>query len=141
MKIKVHLVIWIVLLAVGFLLGFVPQYREKEELQTRLQDPQKVIDALKLEVQMGELRDLAGQMLLELSRQNYGLARDFAAQYYRKLKEAVDSTSDGKLKSGLQELLATQESLTTSLDTATASSLATAQPIVTRTYAITKTTK
>jgi len=43
-------------------------------------DPQKTISSLKLQVQLAELRDTASLVLLELSRQNYGLARDYSGE-------------------------------------------------------------
>src|SRR5437773_1957561 len=94
---KVHLALWLVLAAGGFLLGFIPEYQKNRELQIQLESPKKTIDALKLQVQMGELRDVAGLMLLELSRQNYGLARDYSTQYYSKLKEVIDTVQDTAL--------------------------------------------
>jgi hypothetical protein len=136
---RVHLALWLVLLVSGFLLGFVPQYLQKRELQTQMQNPQKIIDGLKLQIRLGELRDLAGEILLELTRQNYGLAREHVTQYYSKLKEAIDAVEDPVLKKSLQDLFNTQDSFPTSLGAANASSVTAAQPIVSRTYEITKT--
>src|SRR5207244_10303512 len=97
-----------------------------------------MIDALKRQIQMGELRDDAGLMLLELSRQNYGLARDHANTYYNKLTDLINESRDETLKKSLTELSATRDSLTTNLATATPNSLTAAQPIVLRTFEITK---
>jgi hypothetical protein len=139
MKLKrVHGTLWIVLLVGGFALGFVPEYQKNRELQGLLQNPQKEIDSLKLQVQLGELRDAASLMLLELSRQNYGLARDYAAQYYQKLKDATDSAQDPAFKKSLQDLAATRDNLTTQLATASPAALSAAQPIVVKTIEVTK---
>jgi hypothetical protein len=88
---RVHVILWLVLLIGGFLSGFVPEYLKNRDLRAQLENPQKTIDALKLQVQMCEVRDAASLMLLELSRQNYGLARDYAGQFYGKLKDAADA--------------------------------------------------
>jgi hypothetical protein len=135
---RVHATVWVVLLIAGFLLGFVPEYQKNRELQAQLQNPQKTIDALKLQVQMGELRDDASLMLLELSRQNYGLARDYSAKYYRKLMDAADTVQDPALKKSLQELVNMHDSLTIDLAAANSTSLTASQPMVSRIFEVTK---
>ena len=138
---KVHVTLWIVLLVGGFLLGFVPQYLKNRELQRLLENPQRRITLLEAQVQMSEVRDLASLMLLELSRQNYGLARDHAAEFYSRLKDAADSVQDGALKKSLEELEATQASFTADLSAANPSSLTAAQPIVSKTFEVTRSVK
>ena len=135
---RVHITLWVVLLIIGFLLGFVPEYRKNRDLEAQLENPKQTIDALKLQLQLGDLRDAAALMLLELSRQNYGLARDHAMDYYTKLQNLINESHDESLKKSLAELSATQGSLTTNLVSATPASLTTAQPIVLRTFEITK---
>src|SRR5437868_309330 len=105
-----HITLWVILLAGGFLSGFVPEYRKNRELETQLESPLKTIDALKLQIELGELRDDAGLMLLELSRQNYGLARDHANTYYNKLTDLINESRDETLKKSLTELSATRDS-------------------------------
>jgi hypothetical protein len=138
---RVHVTLWVILFVGGLLLGYIPQYLKNRELQRLLEGPQKTIDALQLQVQMGELRDLASLMLLELSRQNYGLARDYSNQYYSKVADAANTVQDANLKKSLQELAATRDSLATNLATANPASLATAQPIVLKTFEVTRNLK
>ncbi|HYR82910.1 MAG TPA: hypothetical protein VE422_02410 [Terriglobia bacterium] len=135
---RVHITLWVVLLIAGFLVGFVPEYRKNRDLQTQLENPTKMIDALKLQVQLGDVRDAAALMLLELSRQNYGLARDHSIEYYNKIQNLINETQDENLKKSLAELSATQNSLMTNLATAAPTSLTAAQPIVLRTFEVTK---
>lgn len=135
---RVHIILWLVLLIAGFLLGFVPEYLKNRDLRSQLENPQKTIDAFKLQLQMSEVRDAAGLLLLELSRQNYGLARDYAGQFDGKLKDAIDSVQDPGLKKSLQDLAATRESLTGELATANATALTTWQPIVLKTFEVTR---
>src|SRR3989442_3427260 len=135
---RVHITLWVVLLIIGFLLGFVPEYLKNRELQTQLENPKKTIDTLKLQLQLGDVRDAAALMLLELSRQNYGLARDHSMDYYNKLHNLINESQDENLKKSLAELSATQNSLTTNLLTSTPNSLAAAQPNVSRTFEVTK---
>jgi hypothetical protein len=138
---RVHMTLWIVLLVGGLAGGFIPEYLKNRELRAELENPQKTIDVLKLQIQMGEVRDAAGLMLLELSRQNFGLARDNAAQFYDKLKDATDAVEDPALKKSLQDLTATRDSLVAQMTTAGPSALAAAQPIFLKTFEVTKSVK
>jgi hypothetical protein len=135
---KVHITLWLVLFAGGFLLGFIPQYLKARDLQKELETPQQTIDALKLRLDLSEIRDFASLMFLELSRQNYGLARDYSTQYYGKLKEVADTTRDENLKKSLAELASTQDSLSMKLAMTDSASLAAAQTVVLRTFELTR---
>jgi len=138
---RVHLALWVVLVGVGFLLGYIPEYLKNRDLRALLADPQTKIDSLELRVQMSEIRDLASLMLLELSRQNYGLARDYSDQYYTKVKDAADAVHDPKLKQSLEDLAATQSSLGPSLIAANPTSLTASQPIIAKTFEVTASVK
>ena len=133
-----HITLWVILLLGGFLLGFVPEYRKNRELAALLENPQKTIEAQKLQLELAEVRDDAGLMYLEVSRQNYGLARDHATAYYNKLNDLIGQSHDENLKKSLTELLASRDSLSTNLATATPNSLTVAQPIVVRTFEATR---
>ena len=138
---RVHIILWLVLLIGGYLLGFIPEYFKNRDLQAQLQNPQKTIDALKLQLQMSELRDAASMMLLELSRQNFGLARDYSSQFYSKLKDVTDAVQDPGIKKSLEDLAATRENLTTQMTTANTGALTTSQPIVLKTFEVTRSVK
>jgi hypothetical protein len=139
--IRVHVALWLILLVGGFLLGFVPEYLKTRDLQAQLQNPQKTIDALKLQLQMSDLRDAASLMLLELSRQNYGLARDYYGQFSAKLKGATDTVQDPAVKKSFEDIAATHESLIGELATANPAALASSQPIVLKTFEVTRSVK
>src|SRR5215467_10493364 len=115
---RVHVTLWLVLLIGGFLAGYIPQYLKNRDLRAELENPQKTIDSLRLQLQLGELRDDASLALLEMSRQNYGLARDHIGDYYGKLKDLSESVQDPALKKSLQDLSATQDTITADLSTA-----------------------
>jgi len=138
---RVHVTIWLVLLIGGFLLGFAPEYFRNRDLHAQLENPQKTIDALKLQLQMSDLRDAASLMVLELSRQNYGLARDYSGQFYGKLKDLTDTAQDPALKKSLEDLSATRETLTAQLATANPAALTSSQPLVLKTFEVTKNIK
>src|SRR5215472_15995765 len=122
---RVHVTLWLVLLLIGLGVGFVPQYLKNRELQAELENPQKTIDSLNLQIQLGQLRDEAGMALLEISRQNFGLARDHVGEYYTKLKDLSDNVQDPTLKKSLQDLSMTRDTITADLATTTGAALAT----------------
>src|SRR5437667_7734081 len=114
-----------------FLLGFVPQYLEKRQIQSEL--------AISTEqLKMSELRDLAAMMLLEALRQNYGLARDYSSQYFDKLRETSEQAENSTLKTQLQELLDSRDTVTAALSKADPASASQLQEIFVKTQAATK---
>jgi len=138
---RVHITLWLVLLIGGFLGGFIPEYLKNRDLRAELETPQKTIDSLKLQLQMSELRDQASLMLIELSRQNYGLARDYSGQFRNKLKDAIDAVQDPALKKSLQDLSNSHDAIESDLATASASALTASQPLVLKTFEVTRNVK
>jgi len=121
----------LLILVLAFLLGFVPQYLEKRQIQREL--------AISTEkVKMSELRDLAGMMLLEGLQQNYGVARDYSSQYFDKLRETSERVENSTLKASLQELLGSRDMVTAALSTADPASASQLQAIFAKTHAATK---
>jgi len=133
-----RIIFWLILFVGVFLLGFVPEYVKNRDLRSQLENPRKTIEALNLQLQLSELRDLASLMLIEISRQNYGLARDYAGRYYSRLNEVIIGVQDQDLKKSLQELATTRDSITEALAAATPASLTAAQPIVLKTFDVTR---
>src|SRR5215471_6093030 len=135
---RVHVTLWLVLLLIGLGVGFVPEYLKNRELRSELENPQKTIDALNLQIQMSQLRDEASLALLEISRQNFGLARDHVGEYYTKLKDVTDTVQDPVLKKSLQDLAMTRDAITADLATATNAAMGAWQPVVLKTFEVTK---
>ena len=131
MTAKQKTVIGLVILVLVFLLGFMPQYLEKRQLQREL--------AISIEkLKLSELRDLAGLMLLEGLRQNYGVARDYSSQYFDKLREISEQAENSTLKAALQELLSSRDAVTAALSKADPASASQLQEIFVKTQAATK---
>lgn len=138
---RVHFMLWVVLLLIGLGVGFVPEYLKNRELRAQLENPQKTIDALNLQIQLGQLRDEASMALLEISRQNFGLARDHVGEYYTKLKDLSDNVQDPNLKKSLQDLAMTRDPITADLATTTGAALTSWQKVVLQTFEVTKNVK
>jgi hypothetical protein len=133
-----RIILWLVLFIAGFLLGFVPEYLKVRDLRSQLENPRKTIETLKLQLQMSDLRDEASLISIEVSRQNYGLARDYAGQYYTRLNEVIESVQDQAVKKSLEELATTRESVMQALMTATPAASTATQPVVLKTFDVTR---
>ena len=131
MTTKQKTVTGLIILVLVFLLGFVPQYLEKRQMQRELNIS---IEKLKL----SELRDLAGLMLLEGLRQNYGVARDYSSQYFDKLRETSEAVNNSTLKRSLQVLLNNRDTVMAALSKADPASASQLQAIFAETQAATK---
>jgi hypothetical protein len=99
-------------------------------LRDQLQDRQKTVEGLQLQIQLGQLRDAANSMVFEFSRQNYGLARDHASEFYNKLKSAGETVTDPNVKKSLEDLAATRDATMKELAMPTADSLPLLQSVV-----------
>ena len=88
-----------------FLLGFVPQFLEKRRLQAQLDDTRLRLSTAERQIDIDEIRSLAGRMLLEASRQNYGTAGEFSTSYFNKVRELAEKSDDSSLKTSLLQLL------------------------------------
>ena len=131
MTVKQKTVTGLIIIVLVFLLGFVPQYLEKRQIQREL--------AISNErLKLSELRDLAGMMLLEGLRQNYGLARDYSSQYFEKLRKTSEQVENSTLKTSLQELLNSRDTVTAALSKADPASASQLQAMFAKTQAATK---
>jgi hypothetical protein len=66
------LVLWFVLLIVGFLAGFILQYARLQQAQQQLSASTKQLGSCQAGEQLSQLRDTATVMFLEAVQKNYG---------------------------------------------------------------------
>jgi hypothetical protein len=137
MTTKSKLLFSFVLAAIMFLVGFVPEFLQKREIQKELTAAREQSTQLENQLKVAEVRDLSGQMLLETLRRNYGSASDYSARYFDKIRE-ITQAETAQTGSGLAELLNNREAVTTALAQGDASSLSTVQSLVERTYELTR---
>jgi hypothetical protein len=138
MKTTGRIAVWLILLLAAFLIGFVPEYLKNRELRGQFEDGQKTLSGLQMQVQLGQLRDAANLMAFEVSRQNYGLARDYAGQFYAKLTETINSVQDPSLKKSLEEVASTRDATMQELAAPTPASLGLLQSVVLKTVDATR---
>jgi hypothetical protein len=104
----------VVLLAL-YLLGFVPQFQEKRRLESELVETESRLSAAQRKIEIDQLRIIAGRILLEGTRQNYGLAQEHSTEYFNKLQDLAAKTTDAGLQAPLSELLKERDSITSGL--------------------------
>jgi hypothetical protein len=103
------------LLLAVFLLGFVPQFRESRRLSSELQDTRTSLAVAQEQRTIDDIRGLAGRTLLEVSRQNYGLATEHSSTLFNKLRELAGTTQNETLKTAAADLLSSRDSITSAL--------------------------
>jgi hypothetical protein len=128
----------LLILAVIFLLGFIPQYLKTERLQVALDKTETQLASLQSDLKMAELRDVSSMMLLEVLQQNYGLAKDHAQDYFEKLRGVAEDPQNASRKKALEDLLAKRDSVTASLAQGDPASASLIQDLVAQTYELTR---
>jgi hypothetical protein len=117
-----------------FLTGFVPQFVSKRRLQNELEDIRVRLSTARLQIEIDQLRTLAGRMLLETSRQNYGIAATHSTEYFNKARELADNADDQSLRSALSALLDARDSITSGLAQGNSAIMLELQSLLLRTY-------
>jgi hypothetical protein len=75
-----------IVLLIGLLLGFVPQYRNASSLRSELHSRDERIRTLEREASLSRARHTAGLMYLELTRRNYGIAAQHATAFFDQVR-------------------------------------------------------
>ena len=122
-----------VVLAV-FLAGFVPQFLDKRRLMTELEDTRTTLSTAQLQIEIDEIRSLAGRMLLEASRQNYGAASTHSTEYFNKVRDLAGETENASLKTALSALLDVRDSISSGLAQGKPTIIPELQSLLQRTY-------
>ncbi len=109
------LIVSVVLLAVGFLLGWYPQIQEVNDLRAEIAQLKASDAALQAKVSEAAMRQAGVVVYLELGRQNYAEAAKAATDFFDKVRELASQTNDDVLRSKLNNILAKRDPLTTDL--------------------------
>jgi hypothetical protein len=97
-----------VLLIASFLAGFLPSYASEKRLEDELRSARQEIGLL-------ELRDLCGQVYLQAIQQDYGLAASTSTEFFDRIGEVINQTSDSGDRESLEELLRDRDRITSAL--------------------------
>jgi hypothetical protein len=107
--------LWLTLLIVGFLAGFIPQHFRSQRLESELASATKQAEFCQADQQLSQLRDAATLMYLEATRKNYGTAGGYAAKFFDQAQGIANSSKDAAFVSQLREVLATRDQVTADL--------------------------
>jgi type II secretory pathway pseudopilin PulG len=127
-----RLVLWFVLLIVGFLAGFVLQYARLQQAQQELSASTKQLGSCQAGEQLSQLRDTATAMFLEAVQKNYGKAGEDSKEFFDQAQRIQSSTGDPALRNLLHDILATRDQITADLAKGDAASLSEVQALLSK---------
>src|SRR5689334_7684090 len=108
-------VLWFLLLLVGFLFGFILQYSRLLRVQKELSNSTRQLKSCQSSQQLSQLRDTATMMYLEVVQKNYGKAGEYSSQVFDQAQQIANSTKDSALRNLLREATATRDQVTADL--------------------------
>jgi len=126
------LVLWFVLLIVGFLAGFILQYARLQTAQQELSASTKQLGSCQAGEQLSQLRDTATAMFLEAVQKNYGKAGEDSKEFFDLAQRIQSSTGDTALRNLLRDTLATRDQITADLAKGDAAALSEIQALVSK---------
>jgi type II secretory pathway pseudopilin PulG len=125
-------ILWLVLLIVGFLTGFLLQYARLQRAQQELSASTKQLGSCQSSEQLSQLRDTATIMYLETVQKNYGKAGESSKEFFDQAQQIVSSTDDSALRTLLHDTLATRDQITGDLAKGDAAALSEIQPVLSK---------
>jgi type II secretory pathway pseudopilin PulG len=125
-----RLVLWFVLLIVGFLAGFVLQYARLQQAQQELSASTKQLGSCQAGEQLSQLRDTATAMFLQAVQKNYGKAGEDSKEFFDQAQRIQSSTGDPALRNLLHDILATRDQITADLAKGDAAALSEVQALL-----------
>jgi hypothetical protein len=126
------LVLWFVLLSVGFLAGFILQYARLQQAQQELSASTKQLGSCQAGEQLSQLRDTATVMFLEAVQKNYGKAGEDSKEFFDQAQRIQSSTADPALRNLLRDTLATRDQITADLAKGDAAALSEIQALISK---------
>jgi hypothetical protein len=112
---KNRLILWLVLLLIGFLAGFIPQYIKAQRAVSELSSAKQQLSSCQLANRLAQLRDTAALMFLEATRKNYGIAGEHSRRFFEEGQQIAAQTTDAGLRTSLQQLLNSHDAITAQL--------------------------
>jgi len=109
---RLKLAVWVGLLVVGFLFGYLLQYATLHRVQRELSASTSQLGSCQEGEKSSHLRDTGTMMYLEAAQKNYGLAGEYAKEFFDQAQRIVSSTEDLALGNLLRDSLATRDQIT-----------------------------
>ena len=110
-----RVVLWLVLIIMGFLAGFIPEYFKSHRLQQNVSTLTGQLEACRSAEQLSQLRATATLMYLEVTQKNYGTSGEYAGRFFDQAQRLANNTQDEALRNRLREILAARDQTTADL--------------------------
>ena len=117
------LLLWLVLVVVGFLIGFVPQYVKAHAAQERANQCEAT-------VRLDQVRQYGSLAYITATQLNYGTAAGYAQQFFDQAQKLASSTDDSRVKGMLTNVLTERDKITTALAKGDAGVVGELQPLL-----------
>lgn len=125
-----NLILWLSLLVVGFLAGFIPQYSRAHRFEQEASASTAELKTCRFAEQLSQLRDVATLMYLEATQKNYGTSGEDANHFFDEAQRIANSTQDETLRNVLREILATRDQVIAGLAKGDAAVVSEMQPLL-----------
>jgi len=112
---RLKLAVWVGLLVVGFLFGYLLQYATLHRVQRELSASTSQLGSCQEGEKSSHLRDTGTMMYLEAAQKNYGRAGEYSRMFFDQAQQSVSSTNDPVLRNLLVDTLATRDQITAGL--------------------------
>lgn len=98
----------VVVLAIGFLVGYVPGCMRTRDLQSRLERAEQ-------SASYSTVRDLASMLHIEIANRNFGNAAGLSVRFFDQIRALSEQTNDADVRARLQQILAEREAVANGL--------------------------
>jgi hypothetical protein len=127
---RTKFVIGLILLLVGFLGGFIPQYRKGRDTAEQLSTQGRELSTCRLSQQLSNVRDSAAMAYLQATQKNYGIATEYSKRLFDEAQKTASSTDDPGVRKLLGDVLAAREPIMADLANGDAAVISKLQPLL-----------
>lgn len=123
-------VLALVMLIVGFLVGFFLEYSSVRQSQQKAASCATELQSCQSSMQLSDIRDKAAMTYLEATRKNYGTAGQYASQFFDQVQRAANSTPSESVRNNLHQVLSQRDKITADLAQGNAAVVDELQPVL-----------
>jgi hypothetical protein len=105
------IIVGAVLVIVGLLIGFVPQYSKLLAAHHEIDNLKQQLDVSKRAEAINSFRNRAALLYTETTQNNFTVAFDMASKYFTDLRGFTDQTTDATLKQELGNVLSSRDAI------------------------------
>ncbi len=118
-----NFIVWVVLLVVGLLVGFVPQYLKARRLDEEL-------SSCTAKAGLAQARQSGALTYIAATQLNYGVAAGYAQIFFADAQKLQGTTSDASLRDLLTQILSSRDKITSDLAKGSSDVIGELQPLV-----------